>query len=73
MSNMSWYVPPDRKFGASLRDPVPTADKVATATIQPAPRPSLAGLASPSDPMFWFGVLAAGTFALMAYSTATLA
>lgn len=69
---MDWLTTPDAKYGASLTRPTVTKDATATTTIQPAPKPSAAGMLSPGDPMFWFGVIAAGTVALMAYSTAVV-
>ncbi|KAB2809296.1 hypothetical protein F9L07_19850 [Pimelobacter simplex] len=74
---MDWFVSPGAKYGGSISKAQagaarPTADATATASIQPAPRPSLGGLLSPHDPMFWFGVFATGTVVLMAYSTASL-
>lgn len=74
---MDWLVSPGRKYGGSIskaeagQAPPPTG-ATATASIQPAPRPSLGGLLSPHDPMFWFAAVATGTVVLMAYSTATL-
>lgn len=67
---MSWLQSPEQKYGASLLTPSkPTTDATATASVQPVPTPKMGGALHPSDPMFWFGVIAAGTFALMAYST----
>lgn len=65
---MEWFESPARKYGASLAAPAKaTPDATATTTVQPVPTPKM-GM-HPSDPLFWFGVIAAGTFALMAYST----
>jgi hypothetical protein len=73
MNGTPWLQSVDRKYGASLAAPQKaTTDATATATLAPAPKPSLAGMLSPADPMFWFGVIAAGTVALMAYSTAAV-
>jgi hypothetical protein len=69
---MTWLQPPEAKYGGALATPAkPTTDATPTVAIQPVGRPSVHGLLSPGDPMFWFGVIAAGTVALMAYSTAT--
>lgn len=67
----SWLSSPGEKYGATLAQPQQqaTRDATATTTVALAPKPSLAGFTSPSDPMFWFAVLAAGTVGLMAYST----
>lgn len=67
---MSWLQAPEAKYGASLTQPTATKDATATTAIQPVATPKAAGFLSPGDPMFWFGVIAAGTVALMAYSTA---
>lgn len=67
----SWMDSPDKKYGASLATPVKaTADATATASVAPVVVPSMGGFLSPGDPMFWFGVIAAATVGLMAYSTA---
>lgn len=68
----SWMDSPGDRYGASLRATTQpaTSDATATTTVAPVLTPSVAGFLSPSDPMFWFGVIAAATVGLMAYSTA---
>ena len=67
----SWMDSPADRYGASLAAPAKaTTDATATAAVAPVAVPSVAGFLSPSDPMFWFGVIAAATVGLMAYSTA---
>lgn len=70
----SWLSSPADKYGGSLAMPSPTATSDATAVTAVAPSvvPSLSGITSTADPMFWFGVLAVGTVGLMAYSTVSV-
>lgn len=67
----SWMDSPANKYGGSLASPTQkaTSDDTATTAVAPVVVPNLAGFLSPSDPMFWFGVIAAATVGLMAYST----
>lgn len=65
-----WLSTPEQKYGPGLGSATTaTRDATATVTVAPTVVPAAAGLLSPKDPMFWFGVIAAGTVALMAYST----
>jgi hypothetical protein len=68
-----WMASPSDKYGGSIAAPSgkATPDATAVTTGAPVVTPSLAGMLSPSDPMFWFGVIAAGAVGLMAYSTVT--
>lgn len=74
MGGGSWLSAPSDKYGGSIAAPSPkaTTDATATSTVAPVVVPTLAGITSPADPMFWFGVLALGTVAAMAYSTVTV-
>lgn len=70
MSGGSWLASPSDKYGGSVSTTGPaTADATATTAVAPMVTPSLAGMVSPSDPMFWFAVIAAAGVGLMAYST----
>lgn len=70
MGGGAWLATPSDKYGGSVATHTKaTTDATAVTTVAPVVTPSLAGLLSPSDPMFWFAVLAAGTVGLMAYST----
>lgn len=71
MQGNSWLVAPEAKYGGSLAGPQrATADATATTTVAPVTAPKLAGFASPAEPLFWFGAIAALGVGLMAYSTA---
>lgn len=66
-----WIKPAPAKYGGAMlgQQQAATKDATATTTVAPSVTPKLAGLTSPSGPMFWFAALAAGGVALMAYST----
>lgn len=71
MGGGSWLASASDKYGGSIAAEAPkaTTDATAVTTVAPVVQPSMAGMLSPADPMFWFGVVALGTVALMAYST----
>jgi len=69
----AWLASPSDKYGGSVAAPTgkATPDATAMTTVAPTVTPSLGGFLSPQDPLFWFGVIAAGAVACMAYSTAS--
>lgn len=70
MASGLWLGSASEKYGASVASPdrATTKDAVAVTSASPIVMPRLAGMLSPGDPMFWFGVIAAGGVALMSYS-----
>lgn len=70
----AWLSAPSDKYGGSIAAPSPraTTDAAALTTVAPVVVPTLAGILSPADPMFWFAVFAAGTVVAMAYSTVSV-
>ncbi|MFT3873431.1 MAG: hypothetical protein QM714_12440 [Nocardioides sp.] len=67
----TWLKPVEEKYGGSLAGPArATADATATTTVAPVATPRLSGFTSTSEPLLWFGVVAALGVGLMAYSTA---
>lgn len=67
----TWLKSPGEKYGGSMiAAPGPvTRDATGTDAVAPVVTPKAAGFLNPDDPMFWFAVIAAAGFGLMAYST----
>lgn len=67
----AWIAPsPAEKYGGSFARPQrTTSDTSAAAAVAGPPKPGAGGTWSPREPLFWFGVIAATSLGLMAYST----
>lgn len=68
---MSWYKDPAEKYGGAFVTTRPQQDDDArnlSAVAGPSPVKSMSPV-SPHSPLFWFGVIAAASVGLMAYST----
>lgn len=70
MSN-AWFAPPALKYGGALANPAPVASSDASQLhgAAPQPRAALGGSLSPSEPLFWAGMIIATAVGCMAYST----
>lgn len=61
---------PAAKYGGALAVPQPAASDESTLhNVAPMPTHSLGGSLSPSEPLFWVGVVFAVTAGCMVYST----
>ncbi len=66
----TWAPSGPGRYGLTQGGPVTTAPTELSAVATPAEGAAAAGQPwSPTNPLFWFGVIAAATFGLMAVST----
>jgi hypothetical protein len=67
----SWIKTADEKYGGSFISTRPQqSDEARELASVAGPAPGMGGSPfSPSNPLFWFGVVAAASVGLMAYST----
>jgi hypothetical protein len=67
---MDWLIDPSLKYGGALAKVQPaSSDESTLHQVAPMPTHGLGGSLSPSEPLFWVGVIFATTLGCMAYST----
>lgn len=66
-----WIAPsPGEKYGGSIAtNDKATRDATALTSVAPAAVQSMGSALAPGEPLFWFGIVAAVSVGLMAYST----
>jgi hypothetical protein len=69
-----WMQSHAERYGSSLNRSAPaTSDATPLHTVAPVAQPALSGFATPSAPLFWFGLVAAGMVGALAYATGKVA